>query len=109
MVLDCAAIQQAGIRNALEAPLSKISAGAVEEVHLHIDLDALNPKEAPANGFLMDQSGLSVQQLREAIARIKETSNITSATVASFDPSYDSEGQTLQAAVEFIKQIVDTN
>jgi arginase len=108
MVVDCAAIQQTGIRNALEAPLSKISS-AVEEVHLHIDLDALNPKEAPANGFLMDESGLSVQQLREAIALIEETSKITSATVASFDPSYDSAGKTLRAAVEFIKQIVDSN
>jgi arginase len=107
MVVDCAAIEQTGIRNALEAPLSKL-ATAVEEVHLHIDLDALNPKEAPSNGFVSDESGLSVRQLGEAIALIKEKSKIASATIASFDPTYDSEGKTLRAAVEFIKQIVDS-
>ena len=107
IVVDCAAIQQTGIENALDAPLSKLSS-AVEEVHLHIDLDALNPKEAPANGFLMDESGLSVQQLRDAIALIKERSKITSATIASFDPTYDSKGKTLKAAVEFIRQVVDS-
>lgn len=107
MVVDCAAIEQTGIGNALEAPLSDLSS-AVEEVHVHIDLDVLNPKEAPANGFLMDDSGLSVEQLREAIALIKQRSKITSATIASFDPTYDSAGKTLQAAVEFIKQIVNS-
>ena len=106
-VVDCAAVEQIGIANALDTPLSEL-ASRVEEVHLHIDLDVLNPKEAPANGFLMDESGLSVQQLREAIALIQERSKITSATIASFDPTYDSQGQTLQAAIEFIKQIVNS-
>jgi arginase len=105
MVLDCAAIEQTGIRNALETPLSELSA-RVDEVHLHIDLDVLNPKEAPANGFLADDSGLSVQQIHEAIALIKEKSKITSATVASFDPTYDSQRKTRQAALDFMKQIV---
>jgi arginase len=106
MVVDWTAVEQAGIGNALETPLSRLST-AVEEVHLHIDLDALNPQEAPANGFLMDESGLGVEQLHEAIALIKTRSKITSATIASFDPDYDPQRKTLQAALEFIKQIVD--
>jgi arginase len=105
MVLDCAAIEQTDIRNALETPFSELSA-RIDEVHLHIDLDVLNPKETPANGFLADDSGLSIQQLHEAIALIKEKSKITSATIASFDPTYDSQGKTQRAAFEFIKQIV---
>jgi arginase len=106
MVVDCAAIEQKSLKDALQTQLSELSSH-VEEVHLHIDLDVLNPNEAPANGFMMDESGLSVQQLREAIALIQERSEITSATIASFDPTYDSKGRTLEAAVEFIKQIVD--
>lgn len=108
MVVDCAAIQQSGVENSLEAPLSQLSS-RVEEVHLHIDLDVLNPKEAPANGFLADESGLSVQQLRDAIALIRERSKITSATIASFDPNFDPQGKTLQAALRLIQQIVDSN
>jgi arginase len=105
MVVDCAAIEQTGIGNALDAPLSRLST-AVEEIHLHIDLDALNPKEAPANGFVTEEVGLGVQQLREAIALIKERSKITSTTIASFDPASDPQGKTVQAAIDFIKQIV---
>jgi arginase len=105
MVVDCAAVEQTGIEDALGAPLSELS-HAVEEVHLHIDLDALNPKEAPANGFVTEEVGLSVQQLRAAIALIKEKSNITSATIASFDPASDPQGKTVQSTLKFIKQIV---
>lgn len=106
MVVDLAAIERTSVGNALDMPLSNLST-AVEEVHLHIDLDALNPKEAPANGFLMDESGLSVQQLSDAIALIKGKFKITSATIASFDPAYDQQGQALQAALGFIRQIID--
>lgn len=107
MVVDWAAIEQTGIENALQAPLSKLFT-AVEEIHLHIDLDALNPKEAPANSFVTEEVGLSVEQLREAIALIKERSKIASTTIASFDPAYDPQGKTLRAAIDFVKQIVDS-
>jgi arginase len=105
MVVDCAAIEQTSMEDALGAPLSKLSSAA-EEVHLHIDLDALNPKEAPANGFVTEEVGLSVQQLREAIALIKEKSKIRSTTIASFDPASDPQGKTVQSTLELIKQIV---
>jgi arginase len=105
MVVDCAAVEQTSMEEALGTPLQELSS-AVEEVHLHIDLDALNPKEAPANGFVTEEVGLSVQQLREAIALIREKSMITSATIASFDPTSDPQGKTVQATLEFIKQIV---
>jgi arginase len=107
LVVDCAAIEQTGVENALEAPLSQLSS-RVGEVHLHIDLDVLDPREAPANGFLADASGLSVQQLRDAIALVRESSKITSATIASFDPNFDPQGKTLQAALRLIQQIVDS-
>lgn len=106
-VLECVAIEQNGVRNALEAPLSELSA-RVEEIHLHIDLDVLNPKEAPANGFLADDAGLSVKQLYEGVALATEKTKIASATIASFDPTYDSQGKTLQAALKLIQQIIES-
>jgi arginase len=105
MVVDYKTIEETGLGNALAAPLSKLSA-AGEEVHLHIDLDVLNPTQAPANGFVTEGVGLSVQQLREAIALIRETSKIASATIASFDPTYDVDGKTLQASLKLIQQII---
>lgn len=105
MVVDCATIEQTSMEDALGAPLSILSF-AVEEVHLHIDLDALNPEEAPANGFVTEEIGLGVQQLRKAIALIKEKAKITSTTIASFDPASDPQGKTVQSTLEVIKQIV---
>jgi arginase len=78
-----------------------------QEAHLHVDLDVLNPREAPANGFVTEETGLRVDELTEAIDRIKENVKITSATIASYDPQYDPEGKTLQAGLRFMKQITD--
>lgn len=107
MVIDYKMIEQTGIGNALNAPLSKLSS-TMEEIHLHIDLDVLNPKEAPANGFVTDGVGLSVQQLSDAIILIKESLPITSATIASFDPEYDPQGKTIQASLKLIQQIIES-
>jgi arginase len=100
-VVDNAAFQEKGVHPALSTYLRK-----VEEAHLHIDLDVLNPKQTPANSFLMDDEGLSAGQLSEAIGLIKQNMKVTSATIASYDPAYDPEGKTLRASFELIKQIV---
>jgi len=60
--------------------------------------------EAPANGFVTEDGGLSVADLSEAITRIQEDLRITSLTVASFDPTYDPQGKTLRAALKLIRQ-----
>jgi arginase len=104
-VLDAASVEQTGMRAALESVMPQLLRH-VDEAHLHIDLDALNPKETPANGWLTE-GGLSVDDLSQAIRYIKENLKVTSATVASYDPTYDPEGKTLQASFKLIKQIVD--
>jgi len=105
-VLDAASIEQKGMREALDSVMSEFLRN-VDEAHVHIDLDALNPKETPANGWLTE-GGLSVEDISEAIRSIKEHLNVTSATVASFDPDYDTQGKTLQASFILIKQILDS-
>jgi arginase len=104
-VVDAAAINRRGVREALQAPLSKLGCD-VEEAHLHIDLDVLNPKEAPANEYVTEEGGLSVVHLDEAIRCIKEILKITSASVAAFDPKYDPQGKTLRAGLTLMRQIL---
>ena len=103
-VVDAEAIAQTGVRAALKSAIP----GRAKDAHLHLDLDVLNPTEAPANGFVTENAGLSVYELSEAIALIRENMKITSATIASFDPTYDSQGKTLSAALKLIKQVVST-
>ena len=104
-VTDAAAIEQRGIRAALDSTLPAFR-DAVEEAHLHIDLDVLNPGEGPANGFVTEDIGLRISEMLEAIDQIKESVKITSATIASYDPHYDPQGKTLGASLKFIERIV---
>lgn len=104
-VVDADVIAQMGVQEALHSTMPEFLRG-VEEVHLHIDLDVLNPKEAPANGFVTENAGLRVNELSEAIALIKEKLKVTSATIASFDPNYDPQGKTLSAALQLIRQMI---
>lgn len=106
-VVDAAAINLRGVRDALQAPVSKLGFG-VKETHLHIDLDVLNPKEAPANEYVTEEGGLSVEHLGEAIRCIKDLLKITSATIAAFDPKYDPQGKTLQAGLKLMRQILSS-
>ena len=106
-VIDAAAIQQSSVRNVLTSVMSKFRLDS-EEAHLHIDLDVLNPKEAPANEYVTEEGGLSVKQLVEAIGFIKENVKVTSATITAFDPKYDSQGKTLQAGLKLIGKILSS-
>jgi arginase len=105
IVFDAASVEQDGMPTSLDSTLRTLLE-SVEEIHLHLDLDALNPQEAPANGWLVE-GGLSVNALSEAIMLIKDRLKIISATIASFDPSYDPQGKTLNAALKFIVQIME--
>lgn len=105
-VLDATSVQQTGMRAGLDSVMPAFLHN-VEETHVHIDLDALNPKETPANGWLTE-GGLSVEDLSEAIRYIKQNLKITSATVASFDPYYDTHGKMLEASFKFIQLILSS-
>jgi arginase len=105
MVLDAATFEQMSVRSALQAAISTFQVG-VEEMHLHIDLDVLNPTETPVNHFVTEEGGLSVEQLGEAIGLIKEYLKITSATVSAYDPECDPQGKTLEAGLKLIKQVI---
>lgn len=106
-VIDHAMLETSGLRNALQPGIAKLAAG-VDEVHVHIDPDALNSKEAPANSYqFMAEGGMSVEQLHESIALIQKERKITSATIASFDPEYDPQGKTTGILFELAKQILD--
>ena len=107
-VIDSTAFEQGSVQNALDSGLSKLAVD-VDEVHLHIDPDVLNSKEAPANSYqFMTEGGMSVEELSEAIALIKKHLKITSITIASSEPEYDPQGKTRNAILKLIKQVIDS-
>jgi arginase len=106
-VVDAAAIKQHGVRAALTPALAQIRS-VVKAAHLHIDLDVLNPQEAPANEYITEAGGLSVAEVVAAVGFIKEHLGISSATIAALDPKYDVLEQTLAAGYKLIRAIIST-
>ncbi len=105
-VVDYATLKQTSVQDALHSGLSRL-VGSVDEVHVHIDPDALDSKEAPANSYqFMSEGGMSVEQLSEVITLIQKDLKITSATIASFEPEYDPQAKTLSALFALVKQIL---
>jgi arginase len=105
-VVDYATLKKTSVQDALYSGLSKL-VDSVDEIHVHIDPDAFDSKEAPANSYqFLAEGGMSVEQVREVIALVQKDLKITSATIASFDPKYDPQGKTSDALFRLTNQIL---
>nr|MDQ3820875.1 hypothetical protein [Acidobacteriota bacterium] len=62
-----------------------------------------------ANEYVTEEGGLNVEEAVEAVRFIKENLIVSSATIAAFDPAFDSEGKTLAAGYKLIREIVSNN
>jgi arginase len=96
-IVSAESIRQTSTQRALESALDGLRT-RVEKIHLHIDLNVLNPEETPANEYsLKVPNGLRVKQIEEAIQMIGGSFRICASGIVSYDPSYDRNGQTLLA------------
>jgi arginase len=70
----------------------------VGRVYVHLDLDVLDAvKVGKANEFATSE-GMEVGQLEAALGMVHERFAIAAAGIASYDPSFDSDGRVLHAA-----------
>ena len=90
--------------NDLEKVLREI-ASSLDRFYIHLDLDALDPKEAKANAYAV-RGGFSRAKLQEALATIADRLPVEALTVAGYDPSYDSEGKVGATALEAVTTIL---
>jgi arginase len=97
-------IKQTGLRKALEPALEALRA-RVDRIYLHFDLDVLDPELAPANEF-SPPNGLTVEQVEESIRLVGEWFKICGTAIASYDPRYDKEGQTMEAGTRIILEVL---
>lgn len=80
------------------AALDRLAA-RVEEVYLHIDLDALDPAVAPA---IVDQpmpGGLSLEQLEMVLRGSVQRFRVRAAAVTTYDPALDPDERTLRVVL----------
>ena len=74
-------------------------AGRVDVVHWHVDLDVYDPAIAPANGYAAP-GGLSAGDVLDLFERTAAQLPVVSATLASYDPSYDGAGRLRDTALD---------
>lgn len=74
-------------------------------LHLHVDLDVLDPVAAPANRYPAID-GLSTDAVDGVIRHLAENFRVVSATVAAYDPSCDPDGRVPPIARGLIARIV---
>jgi len=97
-------IREVGSTEALGAALDTVRA-RVGRVYVHVDLDVLDPTAVdPANEFA-PEGGLTEEEVEEGIRVIRERLEVASATVASYDPSFDSKGRVLEAGIAFARAL----
>jgi arginase len=80
--------------------------GVADQVHVHVDLDVHDPSIAPANGYAAPD-GMSAERVRAVIRHIGARLPIRSATLASYDPSYDVGHRMERTALDLLVAIAE--
>jgi arginase len=93
-------IQEASSAEALGAALDTVRA-RVGRVHVHLDLDVLDPDAVGFANEFAPEGGLTSEEVEEAVGVIRERLEVVSATVASYDPAFDLKGRVLEAGIGF--------
>ena len=91
------------ILDSIEAALKGMQ-GRVTDIYLHIDLDAFELHEGTANHYGAT-GGLTPALVEKAIALVKDHFTIKSATMASFDPAGDTNGEFLAAGLRCARKL----
>jgi len=104
-VVQALEIERRGIEPAFAKGVAAMWSDGVRQIHLHFDMDVLDPKVACANGFAAP-NGLSLSQAVKAIELLSSTFRLCSATISSFDPAVAPGDKTLQAGIAIIEAIV---
>jgi len=103
--VSAAHVRDVGIQTAVVPQLERLRQD-VEQVYVHLDLDALDPSEAQANPFPAPH-GLTVAEVKQAIEAVKARFRIAGTGLASYDPTCDADKRALKAALELLGTLIE--
>ena len=104
-VVNVATMKKEGISKSLLPSLKKLQL-QVQEVHLHNDIDVLDPQEAPGVDY-PTPNGLSLSELEQAIELIGEQLQIKAVNLTAYNPEHDKKGRTIKSAFRLINTIIE--
>jgi arginase len=74
---------------------------------VHLDLDVLDPDAVSPTNEFATEGALRAEEVEACIRAIRERLEVSSATVASYDPSFDREGRMLKAGVTLTEDLAN--
>ena len=74
----------------------------VDDLYLHLDLDALDAGVASANKFAV-RGGLTLEDMDFALSNLAKAFRISGAALTAYDPEADSDGRAAHAAIHLIR------
>jgi arginase len=80
-------------------------APTMKKFYIHLDLDALDPSDGRANGYAA-RGGFSNENLQKILAIIARHLPVEAMTIASYDPSYDSDGRVCATAFQAAARVL---
>jgi arginase len=86
-----------GGRQALADALDDLRS-RVGRVYVHLDLDVLDAEEVGMANEYAIRGGMDAGQLEEALGMVRERFTVAATGIASYDPSFDTDGRVLRAA-----------
>ena len=89
----------------LHSALTKLHS-QVQEVYLHIDIDVIDPQEAPGVNY-RTPNGLSLDEMENAIKMIAENFRIKAAALTAYNPDHEEDEKTLQTGFHLLNVIAD--
>jgi len=78
-------------------------AARVEEVYLHIDMDAIDPEAAPGVVDPPVPGGISLSAMEQIVRGVTRRFRLRAATLATYNPEADRDDRTLRAALRILE------
>jgi arginase len=98
-------VPAAGVPDALDAAFDQLSR-RVSQIHLHIDLDVLDPTVGRANVFSVP-SGLTLVQAEMLVDAAGARFDIASLTLSAYDPEQDPDGRIVRAVGSLLTAVLE--
>jgi len=104
LMVNANTLKKTGIVNGLLPKLTELYS-QTQEVYLHIDIDVIDPSEAPGVDFPAPE-GLFLSEMEEAIKLISENLQIKAAALTAYNPEKDVDNKTLMIGLKLTNTIL---
>jgi arginase len=104
-VVSAHLIEEHGFR-ALAAALDDLRT-RVERVYVHLDLDVLDAEKVGKANEFAAEGGPNAEGLEAALGMVRERFAVAAAGIASYDPTFDANGQVLRLAIASARSLTD--